>query len=130
MALKDYRHERLEEIKVILGGVYEYRRTLKDFKIELLAIGDDEHGGSVQVRLNDLKHPEQIVPWLNRAIKKVKKVSWVHIEMSGHDEDGDYHSRKFEFSRKLGADFLEVCATAAIDNTPLHQILTIEYLSS
>ena len=123
-----YDQARLEDIKAKLGDVYEYMRGLKDKKIELLTIGDDEVGGSIQIRLSDLRNHWQINPWLVRSVEKVKKISWVHIEITGHDVDGDYRSKKFEFKDLLGKQFLDVCWNAPMNETPLHHLLTIEYL--
>lgn len=118
-----------QEIKNTLNKVYQFINILNDHEINLLTIGDDESGATIQVREFNIQSLDIVNKWLNRSITKVKRVSWVQIEITGHDNDGDYRSAKFEFKHELGDAFLYICDNSPIAETPLHQLLLVSHLS-
>ncbi len=126
---KAYLAARLLEIKKILGPAYQLLSVLEDVEINLLTIGKDEFGATIQVRDRDTTTSDNVIIWLNRSIHKVKKVSWVEIEITGHDIDGDYRSLQFQLASELGEAFLTICNNAPLHETPIDQLILVQLLS-
>ncbi len=118
-----------DEVKKILSLIPPLLAILDDVEINVLTIGNDEFGATVQVRDRGIATPDNISIWLSRSIHKIKKVSWVEIEIDGHDCDGDYRSRKFQFDRELGDALLNMCYDAPGGETPIDQLILLIHLS-
>lgn len=101
-----------KEVRHIISQASNFIGHLCDKKIELLAIGDDEFGATIQVRVWKLDNMYQFEEWLEKSRRKIKRMSWVQIEVSGHDHDGDYRSKKFKFENEVGNRFLIMCSQA------------------
>jgi len=97
------------EVEHIISQTFEFFSKLRDKKIELLCIGDDEYGATIQIRADNLNNEHQFDEWLEKSKRKVKRISWVHIEVCGHDYEGDYRSKKFRFDGPVGQRFLTLC---------------------
>ena len=117
------------ELNQMVSRIYEFARILKVKDINLLSIGDDEFGATIQVRQHEIKSFDSINSWISRSANKVKEVSWVEVEIKGYDSESDYRSKSFKFNKHVGELFLIICNNAAINNTPIHHLLTITHLS-
>lgn len=105
------------------------QRFPNGYIINLLAIGKDENDVTLQIRANKLNCIADLNAWIYRSVRKIEKLSWVEISIIGHDEDGDYCSRTFEFNDVIGDAFLCICYNAPVNETPLHKLLMVHALS-
>lgn len=119
-----------EYINEEMSRVYSMLNTLEGKRqIELLTIGDDENGATIQVRASRVDCADEINSWLSRSIRKVERISWVEIEITGYDSDGDHRNGKVKFPNELGDAFLFICDSKPFNETPLHQLLMVSTLS-
>jgi len=116
-------------IKETFSKISQFMNILKEKHINLLTIGDDQFGATIQVRANKIIDNAEIDTWLARSVDKVKRVSWVQIEISGHDFDWDYRNKQFDMHDAAGSAFLDMCKTSTLHETPIHKLMLVLRLS-
>ena len=80
-------------------------------RLYIAAVGDDSGGNSVHVTgwARD-GQPFDVGWWTERVHRKVARLSFVRIEASGHDSDGDYRSVELMLHDREAEKLVEILA--------------------
>jgi len=95
--------------RVIADKVSElahFSRTLRDLKVELLALGNTVAGNHMQIRTKS-RNALEVADWAERALRKLHNLKYVEIEITGYDADGDYTSSRCKFETQFGTLLLQ-----------------------